>query len=391
MLLTGEHFLELVKKNKKLSETIIPELIHRLVRETINSGAYTHFPANDDVFTPGFDGVITGNTIEHRFLPLGNLFFEMGAKKDCYKGITKIDSDYQKRKNDESITDKNKFTYIAITTSILDAKDKQVKCNEYIKDNIFKSVLIVDAIDITSWMEEHINICIWFLQKYGEKIDDYDVVLVSDEWNRISKATKPNLSNEIFIAGNEGNSKKIIQDLKDSQGNKIFTISSEHYGREFAYAFCISAIIASDFTGLIERAIVVNSQAGMNYVNAFCKGKIVLVNFSCQDDRFAIELNNTYIFFDTLFDVDIELNMIQRNIFEKEVVKLGYSESEASRISFIVDYNVLALRRLMTKIPSIKIPLWSKNHNKYELIPLLLLGEINMDKICDLEFLKSII
>ena len=57
-------------------------------------------------------------------------------------------------------------------------------------------------------MEEHINICIWFLQKYGEKIDDYDVVLVSDEWNRISKATIPNLSNEIFIAGNEGNSKK---------------------------------------------------------------------------------------------------------------------------------------------------------------------------------------
>lgn len=391
MLLTGEHFLELVKKNKKLSETIIPELIHRLVRETINSGAYTHFPANDDVSTPGFDGVITGNTIEHRFLPLGNLIFEMGAKKDCYKGIAKIDKDYQKRKSDESIIDKNNFTYIAITTSILDAKDKQIKCNEYIKDNIFKSVLIIDAIDITSWLEEHINICIWFLQKYGEKIDDYDVVLVSDEWNRISKATIPNLSNEIFIAGNEGNSKKIILDLKDSQGNKIFTISSDHYGRDFAYAFCVSTIIASDFTDLIERAIVVNSQVGMNYVNAFCKGKIVLVNFNCQDDRFAIELNNTYIFFGILFDVDIELNMIQQKIFEKEVVKLGYSESEASRISFIVDYNVLALRRLMTKIPSIKIPLWSKNHNKYELIPLLLLGEINMDKICDLEFLKSII
>ena len=61
--------------------------------------------------------------------------------------------------------------------------------------------------------------------------------------------------------------------MKDSQGNKIFTISSEHYGRDFAYAFCISTIIASDFIGLIERAIVVNSQAGMNYVNAFARGK----------------------------------------------------------------------------------------------------------------------
>lgn len=391
MIITGEHFLDLVKKNKKLSETIIPELIHRLVSETINCGAYTHFPANDDVFTPGFDGIVTGNTTEHRFLPLGNLYFEMGAKKDCYKGITKIDNDYQKRKNDDSIADKDKFTYIAITTSILDAKEKQVKCNEYIKEKIFKKVLIIDAIDITSWMEEHINISIWFLQKYGEKIDDYDIVLASDEWDRISKATTPNLSCELFIAGNESNSKKLIQDLIEIKANRIFTVSSDHYGKDFAYAFCISSIMNSNNPRLIERTIAVNSQLGMNYVNAFCKGKIVLVNFNCLDDRFAIDLNNTYIFFDTLFDVDIQLNMIQRKVFEKEVVKLGYSESETSRISFIVDYNVLALRRLMSKIPSIKIPLWSKNNNKNELIPLLLMGEINMDKIGDLEFLKSII
>lgn len=391
MIITGEHFLDLVKKNKKLSEIIIPELMHRLIKETIAIDTYTHFPSEDDVFAPGFDGIVLKNSTLHRFLPVGNLYYEIGTKKDCCKGIAKIDSDYQKRKNDDSIKDKNEFTYIAITTCILDSKKKQIKCNEYIKENIFKSVLILDAIDITSWMEEHINVCIWFLQKYGEKIDDYDIVLVSDEWDRISKATTPQLSCDLFIAGNERNSEKLIQDLIATQTNKVFTISSEHYGRDFAYAFFISSLIKSNSAELIERSIAVNSQSGMNYINAFCKGKVVLVNFNCLDDRFANDLNNTYIFFDTLFDADIKLDMIQQRMFVKEIIKLGYSDSEASRISFVADYNALALRRLLAKMPSVRIPIWSRKHEKTELIPLLLMGEINMDKTGDLIFLKSII
>lgn len=391
MIITGEHFLDLIKKHKKLSEAIIPALIHRLIRETIGCEVYAHFPANDDIFTPGLDGIVVENTIAHRFLPLGNLYFEIGVKKECYKGLSKIDDDYQKRKADSSIRDKKSVTYIAITTSILDSTKKQERCNKYIGENVFKSILILDAIDITSWMEEHINICIWFLQEYGEKVDEYDINLVTDEWDKISKATIPNLSSEIFIVGNESNSKKLIQDLQVIKKNKIITISSEHYGKAFAYAFCISSIMSSNSKELVEKSIVVNSQSAMNYISAFCKGKIVLVNFNCLDERFAITLNNTYIFFDTLFDVDIQLNMIQQQAFEKEVVKLGYFESEATRISFIAGYNVLALRRLLTKIPSIKIPLWSKNYNKNELIPLLLMGEINMDKVGDLEFLEAII
>lgn len=391
MLITAQRFVDLVKKNKKLSENIIPNLIHRLIRETITNVTYSRFPSYDDVFAPGVDGLVKGNTTLHRFLPTGDLYFEIGTNTDCYKSISKINSDYQKRKNDNSIVDKKNYTYIAITTSILNSTNKQTKCDEYIKENIFKNVLILDAIDITNWMEEHINICIWFLQNYGEKIDDYDISLVSNEWEKISKVTIPNLTNDLFIAGNESNSKKLIEDLKETQTNKIFTIASEHYGRDFAYAFCISSLMNSKFDELIERAIVVNSQSGMNYVNAFCKDKIVLVNFNCLDDRFAIDLNNTYIFFDTLFEVDIQLNMIQQRIFENEVAKLGYFGSDASRISFIVNYNVLALRRFLTKIPSVKIPLWSKKSEKNELIPLLLMGEINMDKIGDLEFLKSMI
>ena len=278
MIISASLFLDLIKKKKKLSESIVPELIKRLIRETVSYSTYMHIPTNDDIFTPGFDGVIKGNTTSHKYLPEGDSLIEFGAKKDLSKAINKIDEDYQKRKKDASLKGKENYTYIAITTSILDATKKQAKIDEYTKENIFKNVMILDAVDITFWMEEHINICIWFLQNYGEEFDEYDICLISDEWNRISKATIPNISNSLFILGNESKSKKLIQDLIETNTNRIITISSEHYGRDYAFAFCVSSIVSSNHTGLIERSIVVNSQSGMNYVNAFCKEKIVLVN-----------------------------------------------------------------------------------------------------------------
>lgn len=137
MLITAQYFLNLVKRNKKISETIIPELIHRLIRETISDNAYTRFPSYDDVFTPGFDGVVKENTTKHRYLPLGNIYFEIGSNTDCCKAISKIDSDYRKRKTDNSIEDKKNYTYIAVTTSILNSTNKQTKCDKYIKENVF--------------------------------------------------------------------------------------------------------------------------------------------------------------------------------------------------------------------------------------------------------------
>lgn len=391
MIISSSYFLELIKSKKKLSEVLVPKLIYRLVRESLNSNTYTHFPSGDDVFTPGWDGLIDGNDVEHRFLPKGNSYFEIGAKKNCYKSFTKIDSDYEKRKVDSTILNKTDYSYVAVTTSILDSKKKENYVQKYEEENIFKKILILDAVDITNWMEDHIDICIWFLQSYGEKIDDYDITLLSDEWDRISLCTTPNFSLGLFKVGNERNSAKLIKDLEEVKSNRIITISSKYYGKDFALSFCIATLMDSSNDDLKERTIIANSQSAMNYVNAFCSGKIVLVNFNCLDDRFAVNLNNTYIFFDSLFGDDIKLEMIQQKEFEKEVEKLGYSCSDAYKISYAIDYNTLALRRLLTKIPSIKVPSWSKNHDKNELIPLLLLGEINMDNQGSLGFIKAIV
>lgn len=390
-IISASNFVSLIKDNKKISESIVPELIRKLIRQTINSNTYTHFPSGDDIFTPGLDGIINENVIEHRFLPKGNILFEIGVKKDSKAAKSKIEGDYLKRKNEKIEIKQSEYTYIAITTAILNSTVKQELSDRYNNEKIFKKVVILDANDITDWLDDHINIGIWLLKQYGKQIDDYDITLLDDEWHRIALCTEPNLTTSLILIDNESNSDKLISDMISIKNNRIITISSQYYGRDFAFYFCVASLLHSNDFDIKERVLIVNSQTAFNYVNAFCSGKIVLVNFNCSDDRFVSCLNNTYIFFDGFYSYDMKLGLIKPDNFKTEVEKLGFSPDKAYRITFFVDSNVIALRRLLAKVPSIKIPAWSKNANKSELIPLLLMGEIKMDDDGDIEFLKSII
>lgn len=391
MIISSHNFVQLIKNNKRISEGLIPELIRRLIVESINNNTYIFFPSNDDIYTPGWDGIVKNNTTEHPFIPIGDIFFEIGTNSSYSKGLNKIKEDYEKRKKDNSIRNKNNYSYIAITTSILDSKKKQSLIDELNNEKVFKQLKILDANDLIDWMKNHINICIWFLNSYGEKIEDYGISLLSNEWERLSKCTDPNLNTDIFIVENESNSKKLIQDLTSSEENQILTVSSLYYGKDFSFAFCVASLIASQNEDIKNRTIIVNNQSGLNYVNAFCSGKIVLINFNCIDDRFSINLNNTYIFFTPISDANIQLNIVTYKSFREALCKLRYSIPDSIKISYIVDCNVLSLRRLLSISPLTKIPQWSRNPNKNDLIPLLLLGQINMENSADLELLRILI
>lgn len=391
MIISSPNFINIIKNNKRLSEGLIPELIRRLITESINNNTYRFFPSSDGIYTPGWDGIVKNNTIEHPFLPIGDIVFEIGSTTTHYKSLAKIKKDYKKRKEDTNINNKNNYSYVAITTSILDSKKKQSLVDEFNNDKVFKQFIILDANDLTDWMKNHINICIWFLNSYGERFENYGIDILSNEWERLSKCTNPNLNTDVFITGNKSNSEKLIHDLTNLEENQILTVSSLNYGKDFSFAFCIASLISSQNEDIKNRTIIVNNQPALNYVNTFCNGKIVLINFNCTDDRFSIHLNNTYIFFTSLFDADIKLENITPDNFKKSICKLGYNIPDSIKISHTVDCNVLSLRRLLAISPSIKIPKWSKNPNKNDLIPLLLLGQINMRENYDVELLKILI
>lgn len=397
MIIKSTTIKNLVSENTRLSQGLFPELISMLVKASVNKNGYIRFPSGDAIFTTGVDGILQDIQSDNYYVPQGNSVWELGTNKD---GLSKIKKDYndrkktKKKKKNATLLDelvKSEYSYVAVTSSILDSSDKQAFCDNASKDNVFKKVYVLDANDISSWLEQHIEVAIWFLKQYGKDISDYDILLLKDEWDNISSSTSPSLTFNVFKVGNGANSDKLINDIKSQRENKIYNITSQYYGRDFSYFFTIASLMSSSDYSIIDRCIIVNSQSALNYINAFCKEKIVLVNFNCLDQRFISHLENTYIFFDILFLEGVNLNFIQQNLFVDAVKSLGFPDSEAYKLSYMVDYNLLSLKRVLSKSPFDKIPQWSKNRKKNELIPLLLLGEINLSQKSDVIFLKQLV
>ena len=387
MIISSTKLCELVKEQKTKAAIVFPELIERLIKASVNKAGYIRFPSGDAVFTPGADGLLKGIISSNGFVPEGDSFWEIGTNQNALK---KIRTDYNKRIKTTNGLNLSDYTYIAVTPFVLDSTKKQSLCDKWTKDGFFKKVLIFDANDLESWLKCHVEVCIWFLQECGRQIGNYGIVLPKDELEMISDGTSPSLQYKVFLLGNESYATKLFEDIQGQTKNEIYTISSPFYGREHAYYFCLAAILHSGDGSLIDRCIIVNSQTALDYVSTCCEEKVIIVNCNCTNYRFLHNPQNTYILLET-DQSGIRLNLISRSDFVNALVSMGFSNGQASRTAFMVDYNVLALKRLLSKAPTEKLPKWAKEKYKSELIPLMLLGEINVDNEGDIDVLKSIV
>lgn len=387
-IISSGQIKNLIQSNKKKAESIFPELIRRLIRKTCNINGYTHFPSGDAIYTTGWDGIVKNNTIVSRFIPTGNSIWELGTKTN---GIKKVKEDYNKRKNEKAEVDKSTFYYVAVSSAIIDTTKKEEFCKVVKTDAVFKDGFIIDANDIEEWLEDNIEVAIWLLNVFGKDIGAYDITFIPDEWQEIIDECSITLNPDIFLVGNEANSQKFLNDLSGKRDTTIYNISSPFLGNEYAYYFALASIKQLAEESLQDKFIVVKSKQALDMVAASVSNRIVLVCFNCYDYRFVGKSQNDYIFFDSSVPADINLNLPYRSNFIKSLESLNLGKVKPWNLAFIVDNNVVVLKRLFSKIPQKRIPFWAKDKEKSELIPLMLMGDINIEDVGDTDILDAII
>lgn len=77
----------------KESEALMPELMRRLIHASFKEITYVSFPNEDNVYMPGFDGVLEVNQ-SNPYVSTGLSVFEIGTNRNQKK---KADGDYDKR------------------------------------------------------------------------------------------------------------------------------------------------------------------------------------------------------------------------------------------------------------------------------------------------------
>ena len=94
-LITSVQIQEFFKGTSRRGQEILPELVRKLIRLSINRNGSVHFPCGDAIYTKGWDGTVQDNTITNEYVPISNSFWEMGTNA---RTLNKIKADYDKRK-----------------------------------------------------------------------------------------------------------------------------------------------------------------------------------------------------------------------------------------------------------------------------------------------------
>lgn len=358
--------------NKRKGQSVFPELIRKLILATINIDSSVIFPSGDSVSTHGYDGIVDGVCLENTYVPKGASLWELGTNESP---IAKIKSDYLKRKDEEFELDKCNYSYIALTSKILDTTKKKSLIEELNKETPFKEVRVYDANDIAQWLEGNISICIWLSKQCGQSMNEYAIQNVEDFWDAFSSSAEPAITLDNIIVGNEGASQDLIKNKLTDNKAFCYCVSSPLIGFKHALLFVVASIIKTQDEKLISRAMVVNDQVSLDFISDKCTDKIVLINFS--NPEFCTRLKNVYFSFSTTHIYsDIKLIRPSFRDFAK-TLKLQYGE-DAEYISNKCGGNVLALWRLKNKYPNNKIPKWAKYADKNKLVPLMMLDDAQM-------------
>ena len=123
----------------------LPLLIRKLIYENINDLSKCKFPSLEQTTSSSaFDGILESNE-ETQYVPKGFSVWEMGCNKDKK---TKVDADYDKRKEDPLNTTPKETVYIQVSPRIW--KDEKIKewCDEKNQDDFWKNVILLDAKDL---------------------------------------------------------------------------------------------------------------------------------------------------------------------------------------------------------------------------------------------------
>ena len=146
------------------SQSMLPDLIRRLILSTIDYKAIDHiaFPCGDDIGKPGYDGAIITRE-SNPYIPIGRSVWEMSTQK----GIdAKANSDYLKR---TSVDAHHETTFIFVTACKWGNKDNWAASKT--AEGLWKEVRAYDAIDIESWLLLSSSTNLWFLELIGR----YDI------------------------------------------------------------------------------------------------------------------------------------------------------------------------------------------------------------------------
>lgn len=370
-IITASQLKNWFSESQNLARGLFPELVERLIKESCNKINKILFPSGDNVNVDGLDGELLAKSDNCQFIPDGHSFWELGAT--TITATKKINSDFRNRTKNTSQQEQKNTSFVLITPKTLTRKNKQQKKKELIKESHWKDIYIVDGIDLEEWLSSCFMTSVWLDEQFSNKKLNLNSLQIAKL--QIQNETTPSMSLNLFTIAREQEIKNLYSLINTKQTIRIA-------GSSFfeTYRFIISAL--SQNLEIANRVVICNDYATFTEIDNKLQNIIIVANFVFPHN---VNLNSQNVHIIVLGkdinDLKYEILLTsrpQQALYDILKNDMKLESSKLQSIQHRANNNVMLIVRELASENFLCSNEWLKDPNIIDLIPITILGQINL-------------
>ncbi len=224
-LITEERLDEWVRANYRDAQSVIVELISRLISASCPWPKNKRFPIGGGIGQHGPDGILKVDLSYEPFVPTGVTYWQIGSSLDAHRKATK---DYNEltKETPKSVRLESTFIFVTPLSGRRDwectwKKEAQLSwLKEHREENQWKDIRIIDGTVLVDWLSNFLPVELW-LAKIINGLPTEKIVALDIHWEIMKTIGEPpQLDSSVFLIGRE----KACSKLKELFDDKITTL-----------------------------------------------------------------------------------------------------------------------------------------------------------------------
>lgn len=361
----------------KECQSLLPELIKRLICASVKQLDRLSFPSGDAVHMSGWDGIVScQESID--IVPEGESLWECGANKDI---LFKANKDIIKRTENPLGHVRSDATFVFVTPREWAGADAWVLANQ----TGWKKLVVYTAVELEVWIEKCPAVGLWLADKLNI-LNAGGYQLPDIFWMQWASSDRYILPYQIVTAGRN---QAIDRVLKACSKPSILEIQA--LTQSEAIAFVLASIAScGDAYKLCAKTIVVTDKNTFDDLVSHYENLIIITTLR-DNMSYALLRNHTVIYAVTPEDqvhTAEKLPRVEREGFVKAIEDCGFDSVQARKIATDTARDVNVVRRRL-RIDKLK-PEWANSDGISDLLPIILLGQWNENIPGDLELVEKL-
>jgi transcriptional regulator with XRE-family HTH domain len=364
----------------------LPTLLTYLIRATHGTAVQLHFPSDEGVRHPGWDGR-TSTEIGSAYVPKGEAGWEVSAQRSNI--VQKASDDYRKRTEEPAPLSPANAAYIFVTPRHWPKKDEWAKARQ--NEGLWREVRAYDADDLVHWIEQTPAVGLWLATRLGKRPPGTREL--DEVWEEWSLATKWPLTEDLVLSGRDQDAAEVLRWLRDKPS--VLSLQATTTDEVVAFFHATLSELPDDIAAAYRARCLVASTVASARALANAPAPLILLLTEPESGLSRSLAERGHYVLQAYDEQPIARGEVRtlarpsREGIASALTAAGIAEPRANTLARDSAGNLTILRRLIPGAPG-RLPKWAEEPPPHALLAALLAGGWDENAEADRAWLSEI-